>query len=1095
MALLEAGIGQAARNALYEPVTRRDRGEISRILSVSRSYYWHITKYYALGIAGLSLLLPAILKTSVDHRIVSLLVLFEGMSGVIRFLFIENWSQLLAAEGKQYVKANISLLNRVLTYAVKIILAYFHVNIALIQAAFFVISLVQLLIYFIYIRRNYGWIEYQTAGYATEKLADRNAFVLTEIAWTVFSSTDMILLSMMYSTALASVYAVYNLVYNNLSMLLNAVYTGLIYILGQTWHSDRERYREIHDGFEMVFAAAIGILMSVCSVMMPSFISLYTSGVTDVDYTYKGLPLLFGLVQIFSWNRFVSGNLTGIAGYAGKISRISVIEAALNISLSAVLAVPFGIYGILAATVLALSFKLVYLTWFSNRVIMERKPNRSVRTILLNLGIYLAVTAFAWGNPIQAESIGAFILWGIASSAVIAGIYLLLNGVCSYRLILPYLKKALRLCPVFRIFSSYLKRRDDKKSYPYELTCAAIVKNEGNYIREWIAFHRLAGADHIILYDNESDDGLTEIIADFIQSGYVEYQYIEGRGRQCSAYNDCVKRLRRKSRYIAFIDGDEFLVPLKEKALGQTVREIMSESPNAGGLAVNWRMFGSGGHVNRPEGLVTENFLYRAKDFGEGNGCIKSVVNPRFVWEYRHAHYPVYYPGFYNVDEAGQTVCGPYHMDQKPEKIRINHYFTKSREEWIRRRSMGRASIADANNKRTIQDFEKYDQNDIYDDLMLNYTAKIRRLVNTPLLFGRKKDCCGCTACVSICPTDSIVMTEDSEGFLYPQIREESCIRCGRCREVCSFQELLRRKDGGKQEKFTGKVYAARAKDREILRKSSSGGMFTVLSDWMLEQGGAVAASVYSYEEQSAHFRLITDRRTRDLARGSKYMQSIAGDIYEQCFRWLQGHSGQKLMFVGMGCQAAGFKKYMTARGLQDRIYTVDIICHGSPSPRLWREYAGQKETKCGARMKRLDFKDKRNGWLSPAAVAEIGEREVSVSDYVRLFYNRCALRPSCHQCPYAQAQRTTDLTIGDYWGIEKKMPDFYDREGNSLVLVHTEEGGRIFREIGTELDSRETVIRKSMQMNLEHPTPESPVRAGFWERYESEGIEGVLNF
>lgn len=331
------------------------------------------------------------------------------------------------------------------------------------------------------------------------------------------------------------------------------------------------------------------------------------------------------------------------------------------------------------------------------------------------------------------------------------------------------------------------------KSCRYGLTCAAIVKNEGPYIREWIAYHKTAGADHVILYDNDSDDGLRDLIDDFVQSGFVEYRSLPGRGMQLKAYNDCIRRMRKESKYIAFIDIDEFLVPLAGGNLYEVVDAILTADRNSGGLAVNWRMFGSSGYDAGPEGLVTERYLYRAEDFGRGNGCVKTIANPRLVRCFRHVHYPSYYPGIYNIDENGRPVFGPYHMDQITEKIQINHYFTKSREEWIRRRSLGKADTHDERDKRTLKEFEAYDNNDVYDGRMLAYRDRIRCLSDKelPVLYERKEECCGCSACASVCPTESIRMEADEEGFLYPSVNTGTCIRCRRCLKICAFKSDL----------------------------------------------------------------------------------------------------------------------------------------------------------------------------------------------------------------------------------------------------------------------------------------------------------------
>ena len=167
--------------------------------------------------------------------------------------------QLLMAEGKGYVQANITLITRLLTYGVKIVLACMKVNIVAIQFGFFCVSLIQLAIYKWYIEKNYGWIKYDLKSCENIELPDKNAYVLTEIAWTVFSSTDMILLSILFSTALSSVYSVYNLVYSNISGLMNSVYTSLIYLLGQAYSESLRKYEQVHDEFELMFMTGAAI--------------------------------------------------------------------------------------------------------------------------------------------------------------------------------------------------------------------------------------------------------------------------------------------------------------------------------------------------------------------------------------------------------------------------------------------------------------------------------------------------------------------------------------------------------------------------------------------------------------------------------------------------------------------------------------------------------------------------------------------------------------------------------------------------------------------------------------------------------------------
>lgn len=287
-------------------------------------------------------------------------------------------------------------------------------------------------------------------------------------------------------------------------------------------------------------------------------------------------------------------------------------------------------------------------------------------------------------------------------------------------------------------------------------------------------------------------------------------------------------------------------------------------------------------------------------------------------------------------------------------------------------------------------------------------------------------------------------------------------------------------------------VYAGRLKDKSALMCSSSGGAFTALSDFFLKNRNAVISTVYNYEDHTAEFQMILDQKQREKAKGSKYMQSKPGDAYREAYRWLMENPEKELLFVGMGCQSDGFRKFSEIKGIRNRVYIVDIICHGSPSPKLWREYAESIQKKEG-KITYLTFKDKRNGWKSPTAYVKVNGAERPIKDYVKVFYNRCALRPSCYECPYATTERKTDMTIGDFWHIEETIPDFYDSNGNSLFLIHTNRGEELFEKIQDNLDYRLSNTRQCWQANLEAPTKKSEQREAFWNDYQRKGIDFVM--
>ena len=389
MALLEAGISQASRNALYKYIIKDDRENISVIMSASRRYYRRIAYIYLAAVIVLSVVVPFILKTEIDYWTIFFFVIFEGLTSVVAFYFINTWTAFLNASGKTYVTNALTLLNKILCYGVRIVLALYSINIAFIQVGYFAVSLVQLGIYSIYMHKKYGWIDYKAAP-KDYKLADRNSYIITEIAWTAFSSTDLIILSIFVSTSLSSVYSTYNMIFVALNGLLNSVYFALNYNLGQTFHADPERYKKLHDSFNSIFIGGMTALICVAYWLTLPFVSLYTEGVTDINYIYRWLPIFFCLVQLLSWSRYVAGNLSGLGGYAKQTSYVSLVEAGINIIGSLVLVQFFDITGVLIATVAALPLKVVYLNYIADIKIMKRSPWKTISIIGINYAIFAA---------------------------------------------------------------------------------------------------------------------------------------------------------------------------------------------------------------------------------------------------------------------------------------------------------------------------------------------------------------------------------------------------------------------------------------------------------------------------------------------------------------------------------------------------------------------------------------------------------------------------------------------------------------------------------------------------------------------------------
>ena len=428
MALLEAGISQASRNALYRPIINKDNTEVSIVMSASRRYYRKISYFYLLAVILLAVVVPFVLKTKVDYWTIFFFVLFEGLTSVVSFYFINTWTCFLRANGQTYIYNAVSLLNKVLCYGVRIILALYSINIAFIQVGYFTVSLIQLGIYYVYMRKKYGWIEYKTAP-KDYKLPNRNSYIVSEIAWTVFSSTDLIILSIFVSTSLASVYSTYNMVFVALNGLLNSVYSALNYNLGQTYHTDINKYKKMHDLFNSIFIGGMTSLMCTAYWLIIPFIKLYTAGVTDINYIHTVLPIMFCLVQLLSWSRYVSGNLVNVAGLARPAVKVNIAEAAINLIGSLILVQFFDIVGVLIATVAALPLKVIYCTYIADVKVMHRKVWRTVSILAVNYAIFVVAVIVHQFVDIQIDSYLTFFGYGLLFFIIFSLIVIVLNTV------------------------------------------------------------------------------------------------------------------------------------------------------------------------------------------------------------------------------------------------------------------------------------------------------------------------------------------------------------------------------------------------------------------------------------------------------------------------------------------------------------------------------------------------------------------------------------------------------------------------------------------------------------------------------------------
>lgn len=340
-----------------------------------------------------------------------------------------------------------------------------------------------------------------------------------------------------------------------------------------------------------------------------------------------------------------------------------------------------------------------------------------------------------------------------------------------------------------------------------------------------------------------------------------------------------------------------------------------------------------------------------------------------------------------------------------------------------------------------------------------------------------KHKCCGCEACIQACPKNCISLAQDSEGFLYPNVNCSTCVDCGLCEKVCPIIN-----QHGQTNPL--EVWAAQNTDEEICKQSSSGGIATNLAEKIIEEGGVVFGVIMNEKHEAVHTFADTKQQLSAFM-GSKYVQSRIGDSFKHVRSFLK--SGKKVLFIGTPCQISGLKQFL--RKDYENLYTVDFICHGVPSPGVFKWYLqdeinkyvsarkgrknsvsispihsipkGDIQLPDGLKVMDIRFRDKREGWKKYSfdlrlaeASADGKQNTVSISAnvtknlFLRGFCLDLYLRPSCHQCHFRNYRSGSDITIADFWGQDSMFPEFDHDTGVSSVIIKTLKGQQLFKEL-----------------------------------------------
>ena len=350
--------------------------------------------------------------------------------------------------------------------------------------------------------------------------------------------------------------------------------------------------------------------------------------------------------------------------------------------------------------------------------------------------------------------------------------------------------------------------------------------------------------------------------------------------------------------------------------------------------------------------------------------------------------------------------------------------------------------------------------------------------------------CSGCSACAMVCSAGAIMMKADAEGFVRPSIEWEKCIHCEACGKVCPVLRKFEDKPPMPQ------AYAARALDYDLKRTSSSGGIFYLLGEQIIQRGGVVFGCVIKKPYFTVQHACAETRVELAAMKGAKYVQSDMGDCFKKVKQLLL--RGRLVLFSGTPCQVLGLKSYL---GTQEKnLITVTFICHGVPSPAVYEKYLKEVNDK-GYEIQSVSFRDKTYSWrLFSMALGVKGGRKIrdlSHDPFLRVFLANLCLRPSCYHCLCQNGRNGADITLADFWGVVHFTPEMDDNMGTSYVLVHTSQGEELWKTCLSLVESRSVPFDATIQYNRAYF--ESPVmpskRADFFRLFQKRSLASLGDY
>lgn len=426
LGLFEAGVGAASLQALYRPVALADWDGINAVLAATSRYYKKTGRWYFIALIILSVIYPFVAKCELPYPVICGAVFFSGIGNVVTFYLQGKYNILLQAEGKNYIITNLATIVNILVNLAKVVLIALQVNVVLILAMTFLIQCLQAIYILWYINRNYPKLDLNVEP-AYQAIGQKNFVLVHQISRLIFNNTDVLILTVVCGLKVVSVYAMYKMIITHLDQIMTILTNSVVFMLGQTYHTDLNRYKKMVDLIESVYSAVCYAVYGVALFLYLPFMGLYTSGVTDINYMDERLPFLFVAIALLNHSRTPMLWTIDYAGHFKQTMSRSLLESAINLTVSLVGVYFFGIYGVLLGTVIALLYRTNDIIIYSNTKLLGRKPWRTYSIYLVNLVMLVCVSGLfrVLFGGVVIDSYLRLILVGIGTTSLALVLFLL----------------------------------------------------------------------------------------------------------------------------------------------------------------------------------------------------------------------------------------------------------------------------------------------------------------------------------------------------------------------------------------------------------------------------------------------------------------------------------------------------------------------------------------------------------------------------------------------------------------------------------------------------------------------------------------------